>query len=218
MSRITSSVGLITGIPIEETVNKLMAIAARPRDLVATRTQAIDSERLAVTKLTSLVLAFEFEANRLGASALFDAKAVTSSDANVLKATLAAGGNPAVGNYQFRPLQTASAQQLASASFQSLDDLEEEGTLKFGFGGFVDKGISLEELNAGAGVRRGSIRITDRAGNAAEIDLRIARTVDDVLDAINNNTEASVTAFVGDREKCVCIAAIHGTAEERISF
>ena len=34
----------------------------------------------------------------------------------------------------------------------------------------------------------------------ADIDLRIARTVDDVLRAINNNTSASVTAAVdGDR-------------------
>ncbi len=194
MSRITSSIGLITGIPIEETVAKLMAVAARPRELVASRTKAIDAERLAITKLTSLVLAFEFEVNKLASSTLFDAKTVTSSEPETLKATLAAGGNPAIGSYQFRPLQTASAQQLASASFQSLDDLEEEGTLKFGFGGFVDKGVSLDELNSGAGVRRGSIRITDRAGNVAEIDLRTARTIDDVLDAINNNTNASVTA------------------------
>jgi flagellar hook-associated protein 2 len=194
MSRITSSVGLITGIPIEETVSKLMAVAARPRDLVANRAKALDGERLAITKLTSLVLAFEFEANKLGSSTLFDAKTVTSSDAETLQATLAAGGNPALGSYQFRPLQTASAQQLASGSFQSLDDLAEVGTLKFGFGGFVDQGIALDELNGGAGVRRGSIRITDRAGNVAEIDLRSARTVDDVLDAINHNTQANVTA------------------------
>jgi flagellar hook-associated protein 2 len=200
MSRITSSIGLITGIPIEETVNKLMAIAAQPRELVARRTQTLDAERLAITKLTSLVLAFEFEANRLGSGALFNTKTVTSSDETTLKAVLAEGGNPAVGSYQFRSLQTASSQQLASASFQSLDDLAEVGTLKFGYGGFVNKGISLDELNGGAGVRRGSIRITDRAGNVAQIDLRIARTVDDVLDAINGNTEASVTATaLGDR-------------------
>jgi len=37
MSRIQSSVGLITGIPIEETVNKLMAVAARPRELMVNR-------------------------------------------------------------------------------------------------------------------------------------------------------------------------------------
>ena len=78
MSRITSSVGLITGIPIEETVTKLMAVAARPRELVVSRTRAIDAERLAITKLTSLALAFEFEANRLASSTLFDRKTATS--------------------------------------------------------------------------------------------------------------------------------------------
>ena len=199
MSRITSSVGLITGIPIEDTINKLMAIAARPRDLVASRARTLDAERLAVTKLTSLMVAFEFEVNRLASTTLFQGRTVASSDDTILQATLADGGSPALGNYQFRPLQTASAQQLASGSFQSLDDLVEEGTLKFGFGGFVDKGISLDELNAGAGVRRGTIRITDRAGNTADIDLRLARSVDDVLNAINNNTTASVSAAaVGD--------------------
>jgi flagellar hook-associated protein 2 len=194
MSRITSSIGLITGIPIEETITKLLAVAARPRDLIVSRARTLDAERLAVTKLTTLMLAFEFEVNRLASTTLFQSRTVTSSDAAILKATLADGGSPAIGNYQFRPLQTASAQQLASASFQSLDDLAEAGTLKFGFGGFVDKGISLDELNAGAGVRRGTIRITDRAGNTADIDLRLARTVDDVLNAINNNTTASVSA------------------------
>src|SRR3989304_1399159 len=37
MSRIQSGVGLITGIPIEETVKKLMAGAAPPRNLVVDR-------------------------------------------------------------------------------------------------------------------------------------------------------------------------------------
>lgn len=200
MGRITSSVGLITGIPIEETVAKLMAVASRPRELIVSRTQAIDAERLAITKLTSLVLAFEFETNRLGSSSLYDGKTVTSSDTASLKASIAEGGNPAAGSYQFRPLQTAAAQRLASASLQSVADLNGGGTFKFGFGGFVNKGIALAELNAGAGVRAGAIRITDRAGNTADIDLRIARNVDDVLRAINGNTLASVTAAIdGDR-------------------
>lgn len=200
MSRISSSVGLITGIPIEETVAKLMAVAARPRELVVSRTQAIDAERLAITKLTSLVLAFEFEANKLSSSSLFDRKTATSSDPESLKAVLTEGGNPAVGNYKFRPLQTAAAQQLASSSLQSVADLSNDGTFKFGFGGFVDKGIALSELNGGAGVRAGTIRITDREGNAVDIDLRTARSVDDVIRAINSNTAASVTASVnGDQ-------------------
>jgi flagellar hook-associated protein 2 len=167
---------------------------------VVSRTQAVDAERLAITKLTSLVLAFEFEVNRLGSSTLYDGKTVTSSDPASLKAVLTEGGNPAIGTYQFRPLQTAAAQQLASASLQSVSDLSDDGIFKFGFGGFVDKGIALTELNSGAGVRAGTIRITDRAGDAVDIDLRTARTVDGVIRAINSNTFASVTASAdGDR-------------------
>jgi flagellar hook-associated protein 2 len=200
MSRISSSVGLITGIPIEETVNKLMAVAARPRELLANRSKALDSERLAVTKLTSLVLAFQFESNRLGSASLFSGKTITSSDATSLKAEGTTGGNPVAGSYQFRTLQTAAAQQLASNSLQSISDLSTSGSFQFGFGGFVDKGVELSELNDGAGVRTGTIRITDRAGNVAEVDLRAARNVDDVLRAINNNSTASISASVdGDR-------------------
>ncbi len=198
MSRITSSVGLISGIPIEETVTKLMAIAAQPRNIIANRTQTIDNERLAITRLTSLVLAFQFESNRLGASSLFSGKSVASSNESALKATIVDGGNPAVGNYQFRPIQTATAHQLVSASLQSVSDLNTSGVFKFGFGGFVDKGVALSELNGGAGVRAGTIRITDRSGSTADIDLRMASTVDDVLRAINNNTSAGVSASISD--------------------
>jgi flagellar hook-associated protein 2 len=46
------------------------------------------------------------------------------------------------------------------------------------------------------------IRITDRAGNVADINLRAARTIDDVLAAINNNSDVSITASVsGDALK-----------------
>lgn len=76
------------------------------------------------------------------------------------------------------------------------------GNLTFGTGGFVDPGISLDELNAGAGVQRGKIRITDRSGASAVIDLSFARNVDDVLNAINGSTDINVTATaVGDSFK-----------------
>jgi flagellar hook-associated protein 2 len=215
MSRIQSSVGLITGIKIEETVNQLMTVAAVPRDRLTARTSLLDSERLAINNLTSLMLAFEFEVNRLSAPSLFQTKTVTSSDSKVVAAKLLEGGNPPAGQYQVRSLQTASAQQLASTSFQSLSDLSTEGTVTFGFGGFVDKGISLDELNDGAGVRRGRIRITDRAGNAADVDLRLARTIDDVLDAINDNGIANITA-VADGDSIRLVDSSGGSGNLRV--
>ncbi len=202
MVNITSSTGLVTGIDIEGTVEQLMAVASLSRTNLSSRTSLLTSEKLAVTQLSSLVLAFQFEVNRLTSQNLFDTKTVSSSKSSVLSATLVDGANPASGSYSFRALQTASAQQLLSSSFESLEDLATEGTLSIGFGGFVDKGISLDELNGGEGFDRGQIRITDRDGNTADIDLRTARTVDDVLTAINTNTEISVTAVAdGDSFK-----------------
>ncbi len=203
MTRIQSSVGLITGIPIEETVNKLMAIAAQPRNLLADRTKALESEKLAVTQLTSLLVALQFEVNQLDSESLFSSKQVTSSDPDALTASLATGGNPAAGNYLFTPVQTASAQQLLSQSFEA-DETIGAGSFTIGVGGFVDKGISLDELNSGDGVRRGKIRIIDRNGDSAVIDLSFARTVDDVLKAISDNSTINVTAVaVGDAFKLI---------------
>jgi flagellar hook-associated protein 2 len=60
---------------------------------------------------------------------------------------------------------------------------------------------SLRELNEGAGVAKGSIQITDRAGNTAVIDLSDARTVQDVLDAINATEGIEITATVNSSMK-----------------
>lgn len=203
MSRIQSSIGLVTNIPIEDTVNKLMSIAARPRTLLSNRTKQLEAEKLAVTQLTTLLAAFQFETGQLGNASLFDAKTATSSNTAALSVAIALGGNPVAGSYLFTPVQTATAQQFLSQSFGA-DELLGAGSFNFRVGGFVDKGIGLEELNAGAGVQRGKIRITDRSGDSAVIDLSFVRTVDDVLAAINNETDINVAAVaVGDSFKLI---------------
>ncbi len=71
MSRITSSVGLITGIPIEETVKKLMEVAARPRDILNSRTEGLKQQQLALDTMGSRLLSFQFSINKLKASTVF---------------------------------------------------------------------------------------------------------------------------------------------------
>ena len=125
---------------------------------------------------------------------MFDSKSVTSSNTDVLTAALQKDGTPTAGTYNFRTLQTASADHLVSNAFDSVADLADSGRLSFGFGGFINTGIDLSQLNGGNGVALGSLKITDRAGNTATIDLRAARTVDDVLNAINSTQGIDVTA------------------------
>lgn len=199
MSAIQSSVGLISGIPIQDTVDQLISVASRPRNLLAGRNRELQAERSAVDTLSSLVLSLQGSLNRINATSTFNTRQVTSSSESSLQATIESGRTPAVGSYQFTPVQVATAHQLVSSNFTNPDTQLSEGTLGLRFGGHVDTGINLSQLNAGSGVAAGEIKITDRSGSSATIDLRTAQTVDDVLAAINSSSDINVTASI-DRD------------------
>jgi flagellar hook-associated protein 2 len=202
MGRISSSIGLISGIPIQETVEKLIALQAEPRDRLKTATEKLNKQQEAVTDLTGRLLAIQISARQLNDARLFQRVQVTSSDETKLTAT--ATGTPAVGAYQFTPLRMATAQQLLSSGFTSTEAPIGAGVLSFYQGRAQAQGVELGILNLGDGVTRGRIKITDRSGASAEISLATARTIDDVLAAINTNEEIAVTAEVhGDRIRLV---------------
>ena len=202
MARIQSSVGLVTGLPIAETVNQLIAISARPKDLLVQRTKMLQSEQAALTELTSLVIGTQIAMKRLAGPSLFQRQQAVSSNPDVLSAEIT--GTPAAGTYRFTPVQKAQAHQVLSDGFAAADKPLGEGEIAVRFGGFVDRGVSLDDLNGGQGVERGKIRITDRSGDTAVIDLRFALTMDDVLEAINTADSIRVTASaVGDRLRLV---------------
>ncbi len=202
MSQIQSSVGLITGIPIEDTVNQLIGIAGRQRNLIRSRTDQLQSEQVAIDRLASLTLSFQFAINKFKNATTFASSKAASSNRDAVAVTVLAGKTPPPGSHQIKPVQTAAAEQLLSGRFDDLSNGLGDGTLKLRFGGQVDQGVRLDRLNAGAGVPTGSIKITDRSGATEVIDLRRAQTVDDVLEAINASSLLSVTASVdGDRFK-----------------
>jgi flagellar hook-associated protein 2 len=200
MSAISSSVGLITGIPIEETVNQLMAVATRPRTTLLNRTNLLKSEQTALDTLSSLVLGLQFSTGALNRNTTFGARTSNSSDKAAVATSVTPGSSPTPGSYQLTPLKSASAHQLVSASIGDLTNALGNGELKLSFGGRVNKGVALTEINGGAGFQAGQIKITDRAGDSATIDLRAATTIDEVLNAINSSDEIDVTASVqGDQ-------------------
>ncbi len=202
MGRIQSSVGLVTGVPIADTVNQLIALSARPRDLLVARNNRLQQQQTAINELKGLAAAIGTAAETLGNDTPFDAKTVASSNDSLIAATVT--GEPAAGVYQFTPVRRAQTHQLLSSGFTARDQPVGAGSLSLRFGGFVDNAIDLSELNGGAGVQRGRIRITDRSGASAVVDLRFAQTVDDVLHAINLQTDINVTAVIeGDRFKLI---------------
>ena len=199
MGRITSSIGLSTGINIEETVNKLIELSAQPRDFATARKTALGTQQAAITDLTALTLGVQFAVKRLANDSLFSKRSITSSS-TVLTATGTSGAAP--GTYQFTAVRQAQNAQLLSAGVAAKDEALGAGTFSFRFGGAITSPVSLDELNGGEGVTRGKIRITDRNGEAATIDLRFAQTIEDVVTAINSTDTIEVTASIqGDRLK-----------------
>ena len=200
MGRIQSTVGLITGIPIQDTVDQLIALSAKPRDLLVNRTQQLQAEQTGIAQLTASVIGVQLSIQGLRNSTIFGTKTVTSSDKALVNAT--STGSPAAGSYNITPVRRAQAHQLLSGGFSSKTAPIGAGEVSLGFGGFVDRSVSLDRLNSGGGVERGKIRITDRTGTTETIDLRFATTIDDVVNAINAASDINVTASTdGDRLK-----------------
>lgn len=192
MGRIQTDIGLITGMPIGDTVDKLMQFAARPRELLIERTVKIQAEQIAVTELSAYILAVKFATDNLGKEGLFDQRQVSSSAPEILSATVT--GKPPKGVYRFTPLQMAQNHQVLSGGVASDTDSLGGGSFSFRFGAHVQRSAPLEIFGGGEGLARGRIRITDRSGTSALIDLSSARTLDDVLDAINGNMAINLSA------------------------
>ena len=199
MGRITSSIGLSTGINIEDTVNKLMELASQPKDSATARKASLGTQQAAITDLTASTLGVQLAAKRLANSTVFSKRTLTSTT-NFLTGT--ASGAVPPGNYQFTAVRQAQNAQLSSNGVAAKDAPLGAGTFTFRFGGAIAQPVSLDALNGGEGVTRGKIRVTDRNGESALIDLRYTQTIDDVVAAINNNDSAAVTATIqGDRLK-----------------
>ncbi|TWU25560.1 flagellar filament capping protein FliD [Bythopirellula polymerisocia] len=212
MGRITSNVGLVSGLPISDIVDQLIQISSTPRNILAKRTEDLQTQQVAIGTLSAKLISIQFSLGKLTSPSLYAAKKATSSDATALTATVADSSKLVNSTYSFTPVRTASSQQLVSQRFDSKDSKFSAQNFEFRTGGFVDKGISLEELNGGLGVRLGQIRITDKSGESDVIDLRFAATIDDVLNTINANSTINVTAkTVGDTIQLVDNTGQSGT-------
>lgn len=186
MGRLQSSIGLITGTDIIGTVDQLMAISGQPRDRLVSKSNELQGQQQQIASLTATVIGVQISGDGIGSAGLFRSKSATSSNSEAL--SVSTGDNPVNGEYLVRTLQTAATHRVQSA--QRFDAADEElgltGKITIQASGFVDNEVQLSSLNDGLGVQAGTIRLTDRSGESAEVDLSSARTIDDVLQAIND--------------------------------
>ena len=197
---ITSSVGLISGINTGDIIDQLTELERRPIKNIERRNATLQAQTTAYQSINAQLLAMSNAVSAWTDDGTFRATTASSSNESVLAAT---SNNTAIpGNYAFTVKQLVSGQQTITRGFADRDASPFGATtLTFDSGkSRLDAKTELAQLNGGEGVERGRIRITDRAGNTAVVDLSTATTVDEVIEKINAAGSINVVASVdGDR-------------------
>ena len=197
MGTIRSGIGLASGVNNNQIIDSLIKLQQAPIVRLQQRAAGFQQTQTAVKTLEANLLSITTAVQQLGETASFNKFTVANSDTAQLSVAAAESAVP--GKYQFQSVRTATTFSALSKGFVNQDQQAVgSGTLTIATGGFLDSPTLLDALNDGSGVRRGSIRITDRSGNTADIDLSNAYSAQDVLDAINNSTTISVTASAVD--------------------
>lgn len=196
MSSMYSGIGLISGLDYESIVEKLIAVDARPRDLLVQRMGTIDAQRTAYLDISARITAILSRIGQLAGPGTFQSAKASSSAPDVLAVSAGAGARP--GTYSFVVRALASAHQAVSRGFYDRTAPLSAGTLTIESAqARVDRATRLDQLNGHTGVQRGRFRITDAAGQAAVIDTSDVLTLGEVVDRINQ-AGIGVRATVGD--------------------
>jgi len=188
--------GLASGLDTANIIDQLIQLQRYPIERWQAEKAEITNKITAWQAINTLLLSFKITAYDLSREATFNVKKTQVSDSTVF--TASASSSAATGSYDLRVLQLASTHQFISRGFPDRSTTGiGTGTLTIEVGkGNLTEDIPLPWLNGETGVSSGSIKITDRDGNVATIDLSSAVTLQDVVDAINNEDTINVTATI----------------------
>jgi flagellar hook-associated protein 2 len=191
---ITSGIGLVSGIDTYSLIEQLLGVEAQAKVPIFQRISGLNASKTALLDVNARLLSLGNAAKAFRSDDVFRSVLATSSNEDILGVTATTKANP--GQYMFRVRQLVSTSQQMSRGFASKTEnplgLE---SMSFEWGqGRVSESIRLDDLNGGQGVDRGKIRIQDRAGNSAVIDLSEATTLEEVVEAINAESGIQVVA------------------------
>ena len=196
MGTITSGIGLVSGINSKDIIDQLISIEERPKNLLKTRIEGVNQQKLAYTELSTRLTGLRLSATNLQKPSFFQNATANSSDEGVITATASKGA--AVGSYQFQVARLVTSQQLVGRGFKDPSSTPVgagQVTIEVG-GGEVTTDNNLADLLGGQGISRGLIRITDRSGTSAVVDTTDAVTLDDVIKKINTSLDINVKAEI----------------------
>ena len=115
MGRITAGVGLISGLPTADLVNKLLAFEAQPVTDLQNQITTEKNKQAALLDLSTKLLALQNDTQSLSSASVLSARQVSSSNPSVVTGT--AGSKTPLASYLVTPIAQAQTQQLLSNGF-----------------------------------------------------------------------------------------------------
>lgn len=196
MSGISSGIGLASGINTGQIIEQLLALDARAKVPLQTQITKIQGSKTAMLDVNARLLAVRSASTKFRVGRVFEQMAVQVGNKDLLTATAKPGTPP--GNYNFNVSRLVSSSQVLSKGFASRDQTPLGLTaMRFEFGdAAVSRGALLNSLRGGEGVGQGTIKVTDRTGQIATIELTGAVTLQDVATRINDADGVGVTATI----------------------
>ncbi|MHC4885086.1 MAG: flagellar filament capping protein FliD [Planctomycetota bacterium] len=202
--------GLISGMDTASIIEGQLAIERRPIQKIETKVLQAEAEQEAYRSVNSLLLEFKAQVDILGKLSSYNGKLGSSSNEDLLSVT--ALDSAQVGTYNFRTVRTSQTHQMMSGGFTDLDDTLGAGEIRVdAAGASLLQSTKLASLNGDNGINRGSIKLTDRAGMMATVDLSTAETVDEVIEMINLSG-VDISAAVGADGKSLELTDYSGGA------
>jgi len=191
--------GLVSGLDTANIVEQLMQLERRPLNILQNRVLEHQTKLEAYRGVNNLLLEFQSGVMRLASSDIWNMKKTTSTDESTLTATASSLAAP--GTHSFQVGSLAQTAQYMSVGFADRDASPVSpyvgGTIRIDSAkSRVDRGTSVSLLNGGNGIYHGKIKITDKSGGVAIVDLSTSETVQDILDAINEADGVSVQATI----------------------
>lgn len=139
-----TSLGIGSGIDIESIVNQLVAVERRPIQFLQTRQTEIDIQISALGAVRDVVSNFQTSISDLQLSSGFRSFAVTSSDDEVITASVGEGSVPIATDIEV--LTLAQKNKLASSAFTNGDSVVGNGQLDISVG-VATFSISINDNN-----------------------------------------------------------------------
>ncbi len=184
MTGIRSTTGLASGLDIGSLVDAIINAERAPAARLEKRMATLQATQAGLGQLQAQLLGLSSSVVTLNDRNTFSSLSVQNSDTAQLAVTTRTGAT--AGTYQFQAVQLSNSHRVASKGFSDpAAALGLTGKITISRGSDLSRPVKLDLLNDGQGIRRGQIKITDRSGASATVDLRNSVTSGDIVSAIN---------------------------------